>query len=146
MIALHCMVWFLMWLILLILTYAGRISSLRTAGSRLVFIDIIEGGQLVQGLCNFRRLEGSRLTIEAFKDTFRELQRGDVVRKCQTGRRTFEGIPTEPIAQDYGVHLTEALRENSRSSSTSCPHCFLPAFILCRRTSRTQRLEYATVT
>ena len=50
----------------------------RIAGSRLIFIDVVENGQLLQALCNFKCLKGH--TIEDFKAIFKDIQRGDIVR------------------------------------------------------------------
>ena len=50
-----------------------------------MFIDIIEEGHRVQGICNFRLIQGSGLTLETFKDFFHKLRRGDIVSKLACG-------------------------------------------------------------
>ena len=55
----------------------GRVAAKRSAGKRLFFVDIVENGQKVQALCNFRQVEG--VTLQGFKSAFQQLQRGDII-------------------------------------------------------------------
>jgi lysyl-tRNA synthetase class 2 len=64
------------------LTCSGRVSSFRSAGSKLVFIDIFQEGHRVQGLLNFRELAANGVSLQEFKDFSRKLQRGDILRTC----------------------------------------------------------------
>ena len=66
-----------------LLTVSGRVSSFRIAGSKLFFIDLVQDGCRVQGVCNFRRLSDSesQLSLEDFKKCYHQLQRGDIVSK-----------------------------------------------------------------
>ena len=50
-----------------------------------MFIDIIEEGHRVQGVCNFRLIQGGGLTSETFRDFFHKLRRGDIVSKLACG-------------------------------------------------------------
>lgn len=56
----------------------GRIHSIRRAGSKLVFIDVVSEFDRVQGLVNLGRLRG--VSVEQFKDLARLLRRGDHIR------------------------------------------------------------------
>ena len=60
----------------------GRVAGFRVAGSRLVFVDIVERGQCVQGICNFRTLSEGSTTAGQFRHFFRMLQRGDIISTC----------------------------------------------------------------
>ena len=66
-----------------LLTFSGRVSSFRIAGSKLFFIDLVQDGCRVQGVCNFRRLSDSesQLSLEDFKRCYHQLQRGDILSK-----------------------------------------------------------------
>ena len=61
------------------LTFLGRTSSFRIAGSKLFFIDLYQEGYRVQGVCNFRKLSESGLLLEDFKRCYHQLQRGDIL-------------------------------------------------------------------
>ena len=52
------------------------------AGSRLFFIDLLQEGSVIQGLCNFSRLTKSEVSIERFRHHCRMLQRGDVLSRA----------------------------------------------------------------
>ena len=58
-----------------VLSTAGRIRSHRLAGSKLVFLDILQNGHKVQVMCNKRLLDG--VTMDHFKKWSRLLRRGD---------------------------------------------------------------------
>lgn len=60
-------------------TLHGRVHSIRRAGSKLVFIDIVSEFKRVQGLVNIGRLED--VDVEQFKNLARLLRRGDHIRK-----------------------------------------------------------------
>jgi lysyl-tRNA synthetase class 2 len=60
----------------------GRVSSCRIAGSKLVFIDIVQDTHSIQGVCQFGKLDNSSqpdLALEDFRALFRLLRRGDVI-------------------------------------------------------------------
>ncbi|EER43374.1 lysyl-tRNA synthetase [Histoplasma capsulatum H143] len=56
----------------------GRIQSARIAGSKLIFLDLVQNGRKVQVLCNQRHLDGMGVTPEKFKQFYHLLRRGDV--------------------------------------------------------------------
>ena len=62
-----------------LLTFLGRVSSFRTAGSKLFFIDLLQEGHRVQGVCNYRKLSEGGLALEVFRKCYRRLQRGDIL-------------------------------------------------------------------
>jgi len=65
---------------MLSLTILGRVRSVRTAGSKLLFIDIVRDGRSVQGIINVGGLKGNKgLDYLSFH---RHLQRGDII--CKT--------------------------------------------------------------
>ena len=61
-----------------LLTFSGRIKSFRIAGSRLVFLDLVQDGHRVQGICNLRKLSECGVSPEEFKRFYHLLKRGDV--------------------------------------------------------------------
>jgi len=62
-------------------TLRGRVYSSRIAGSRLVFLDVVQDGFKVQGLCNSGRLETSGTSPEQFRDFWHVVRRGDIICK-----------------------------------------------------------------
>ena len=64
---------------LFVLRQPGRVSSIRIAGSKLVFLDIIQERHLVQSLCNFRILSETGVTTDEFKRFYQTVRRGDVL-------------------------------------------------------------------
>lgn len=57
----------------------GRLQSIRRAGSKLVFLDIIGEFEHVQAMCNWGKLSAGGVNAEQFKDLSRLLKRGDLV-------------------------------------------------------------------
>ena len=66
------------------LTQSGRVHSSRIAGSKLVFLDLVQNGTHVQALCNQRTLEEDGVTPEDFRRFYRIARRGDIY--CETLR------------------------------------------------------------
>ena len=62
----------------IVLRQLGRIRSYRTAGSKLIFFDLVQDNHHVQVLCNQRLFSESGVTKEKFKEFSRLLRRGDV--------------------------------------------------------------------
>ena len=65
--------------IVLALTLLGRVNAIRVAGSKLVFIDLVQEGQYVQSLCNYRMLSEVGVTIDEFKRFCQTVRRGDIL-------------------------------------------------------------------
>ncbi|MCJ1405603.1 hypothetical protein MMC11_008831 [Xylographa trunciseda] len=63
----------------------GRVNAIRVAGSKLVFLDLVQEGHHVQSLCNYRLLSEAGVTIDEFKRFCQTVRRGDVL--------STEGIP-----------------------------------------------------
>lgn len=63
----------------LVLIRVGRIYASRIAGSKLVFIDLVQDGKKVQGLCNLKRLAALGVTPEDFKAFYHLVRRGDII-------------------------------------------------------------------
>lgn len=58
------------------LIFPGRISSFRIAGSKLLFLDIIQNNYKVQGVCELSNL-GQNTSIDDFSKFYHMLRRGD---------------------------------------------------------------------
>lgn len=61
----------------------GRIKSFRIAGSKLVFIDIVENFCRLQAVCELSRLSATGVTLEEFNDFCKALNRGDTLSKLR---------------------------------------------------------------
>jgi hypothetical protein len=70
------------------LNMVGRVSSIRLAGSKLAFFDLVQDGQRVQGLCNLGLLSHTGVTPQEYKRFYQKLRRGDVV----SMRQIFLGV------------------------------------------------------
>ena len=57
----------------------GRIWSLRKAGGKLVFLDIVQDGALLQCLCNYRNIGLGDSNLEEFENFPNDLHRGDII-------------------------------------------------------------------
>ena len=55
--------------------------SIRRAGSKLVFLDLLQDGDRVQVLCNLRLLIESGVSAHDFRKFFHALRRGDILSK-----------------------------------------------------------------
>ncbi|KAI9719431.1 MAG: hypothetical protein M1812_003502 [Candelaria pacifica] len=58
-------------------TVRGRVISSRSHGTKLVFLDVLQNGQRVQGLCNLKLLERAGVSEAQFKKFYRIMRRGD---------------------------------------------------------------------
>lgn len=65
---------------MLSLTVLGRVRSVRTAGSKLLFVDIVQDGRSVQGIINVAGLKGHKGLD--YLNFHHNLQRGDIICKC----------------------------------------------------------------
>jgi lysyl-tRNA synthetase class 2 len=72
-------------------TLRGRVYSSRIAGSKLIFLDIVQDGTRVQALCNFGPLEAEGLTKQQFKAFYHLVRRGDIVEIAGYPHRTKRG-------------------------------------------------------
>ena len=97
----------------------GRVNSVRVAGSKLVFFDLLQEGHRVQGLCNFRLLSEASVTPRRFRKFYQTLRRGDIISKPlkaaelpEDGRifTPLVGITGIPYKTDRG-ELSVLLRE-----------------------------------
>ncbi|OAX81920.1 lysine-tRNA ligase [Emergomyces africanus] len=69
----------------------GRIQSARIAGSKLIFLDLVQNGRKLQVLCNQRHLDSMGVTPEKFKQFYHLLRRGDVFSVIGRPHRTSRG-------------------------------------------------------
>ncbi|KAK2787039.1 hypothetical protein FQN53_005739 [Emmonsiellopsis sp. PD_33] len=69
----------------------GRIQSQRIAGSKLMFLDLVQNGRKVQVLCNQRHFDALGVTPEKFKAFYHLLRRGDVFSVTGKPHRTGRG-------------------------------------------------------
>ena len=101
-----------------LLILLGRVGSVRVAGPRLFFVDLLQDGYRVQGLCNLSRLSGAAVTLEMFKDFYHKLRRGDILSKewAQAnldasseliGMTGLRGIPHRTNRGELSVLLSE---------------------------------------
>jgi len=61
----------------------GRLTSLRLAGSKLAFFDLVQDYMRVQVVCNFSKVAFAGVSQKDFRNFFRLLQRGDII--CKIG-------------------------------------------------------------
>ncbi|MCJ1245978.1 hypothetical protein MMC30_003182 [Trapelia coarctata] len=81
------------------LTLIGRVNSIRVAGPKLIFFDLLQDGYCVQGLCNFRVLSEAGVTSSGFKRFHQILRRGDII--------SITGIPHKTVRGELSVVLRE---------------------------------------
>lgn len=93
----------------------GRVSKIRSAGSRLNFIDIIGDNVRVQGVCNIRTLDD--VSQDAFKEYFQVLQRGDI------------------ISIEFLICVGSSANKMHRADGSSVQNQFRGAFYQSRKTS-----------
>ncbi|KAI9858622.1 MAG: hypothetical protein M1830_006330, partial [Pleopsidium flavum] len=94
----------------------GRVQSFRSAGSKLAFIDLVEDGQRIQGLCNFSVIGNSECSAEAFRTFQRLLHRGDILceyilpslsGKMLNRRLAVTGVPYRSNRGELSIEATE---------------------------------------
>ncbi|KAF9635853.1 putative lysyl-trna synthetase protein [Lasiodiplodia theobromae] len=88
-------------------TVFGRVTSRRSSGSKLVFIDISDGAYTIQGLCNFGVLEKNGVPKEDFKRFSKLARKGDIF--------AITGHPTRTTSGELSILATEV------------PQCLAPA-------------------
>ncbi|KAJ5586808.1 uncharacterized protein N7459_002573 [Penicillium hispanicum] len=76
---------------------SGRIRTHRSAGSKLIFFDIVQDGHKVQVMCNKRQLEG--IEPSEFKKFYRVLRRGDTFSVTGRPHRTGRGELTVDVTE-----------------------------------------------
>ncbi|KAL8739580.1 MAG: hypothetical protein Q9190_007629 [Brigantiaea leucoxantha] len=69
----------------------GRVTSLRSSGAKLLFIDVIQGGQKVQGLCDLARLSQAGINESEFRRFTHQIKRGDIYRIKGLAHKTARG-------------------------------------------------------
>lgn len=83
-------------------TISGRVTSVRTAGSKLVFIDLENDGGNVQVVCNFGVLQEAGLSQERFRSFKHVIRKGDWYSFSGNPHKTSTGEPSL-LAED--LHL-----------------------------------------
>ncbi|TIA77623.1 lysyl-tRNA synthetase-like protein [Aureobasidium pullulans] len=78
---------------------SGRVRSVRTAGSKLVFIDIEQDDRVAQAICNFSHLDQNGVPREQFNAFKRVVRRGDWY--------TFVGHPHKAQGGEESILATE---------------------------------------
>ena len=61
------------------LKMVGRVYSSRIAGSKLAFLDVLQDGYKVQGICNLGRLKAHGVAADSFKEFCNLARRGDII-------------------------------------------------------------------
>ncbi|KAL1647731.1 mitochondrial lysine-tRNA synthetase [Diplodia intermedia] len=88
-------------------TVFGRVTSRRSSGSKLVFLDIHDGGYTIQGLCNLGVLEKHGVAKEDFKRFSKLARKGDIF--------AITGHPTRTTSGELSILATEV------------PNCLAPS-------------------
>ncbi|KAF2140037.1 uncharacterized protein K452DRAFT_231265 [Aplosporella prunicola CBS 121167] len=83
-------------------TVFGTVSSRRSSGSKLVFIDLYDRGHTVQGLCNFGVLEPQGVEKSDFKRFQKLVRKGDIY--------AVTGYPTRTPSGELSIVATELPR------------------------------------
>ncbi|KAJ9150387.1 Lysyl-tRNA synthetase-like protein [Pleurostoma richardsiae] len=98
----------------------GRIRSIRRASSKLLFIDLVEEFERVQGLCNYGKFDSNNVSLEQFKSIARLLQRGDHVAitgrvtRTPTGELTLEATELPRLLSPSLVPIPEKLQDEDQ--------------------------------
>ena len=75
------------------LTLPGRVHSFRIAGPKLLFLDLVQEGHRVQGLCNLSKLSVIGVNSEEFRAFYHRLRRGDIFgMACPCLTQTFDPL------------------------------------------------------
>lgn len=110
------------------LTVLGRVRSFRTAGSKLLFVDIVQDGRSVQGVVNVGRLKGHKqLDYLNFQHY---LQRGDIVCKCSLSSLCVAEV--ESLHSIYWEPSSDCARR-AGGRSYGAPHGFVTVFAFSPR-------------
>ncbi|KAI9682304.1 MAG: hypothetical protein M1817_000358 [Caeruleum heppii] len=80
------------------------------AGAKLIFLDLAQEGEQVQGLCNLRRLSEAGTTLADFQDFSRVVRRGDVFSLTGIPHRTPRG-ELSILATDLPKLLSPSLHQ-----------------------------------
>ncbi|KAL8948023.1 MAG: hypothetical protein Q9222_005754 [Ikaeria aurantiellina] len=99
------------------LTWVGRVKSIRVAGTGLAFLDLVQEGHTVQGLCILRTIDPSGSSVSSFREFYRKARRGDIYGIKGKPHRTKSGqlsiLTTElpqlqsPCLHDYPTELQD---------------------------------------
>lgn len=107
---------------------AGKIKSIRTAGSKLVFMDINAGGHTVQAVVQLSHLQKGQpeSTVEEFKGLARLARRGDSYTVTGSPHRTARGqvsiLATElPAALSPSLHQIPSVLDDAETRARH-PH------------------------
>ena len=72
--------------------------SSRIAGSKLVFLDVVQDGNRAQGMLNFGKLEAAGISKDEFKKFYHIARRGDIVgRNHHPGCKGYMLIATQRL-------------------------------------------------
>ncbi|KAF4302101.1 Lysyl-tRNA synthetase class II [Botryosphaeria dothidea] len=127
-------------------TVLGRVTSRRSSGSKLVFIDIYDRGYTVQGLCNFGVLEKHGVQKGDFKRFSKLARKGDIF--------AVTGHPTRTTTGEISILATEVpkclapslhqIPEKVESPETLArqPHV---DFLVHQRRAATQRIRSSII-
>ncbi|KAF2091318.1 lysyl-tRNA synthetase [Saccharata proteae CBS 121410] len=97
----------------------GRVTSRRTAGSMLLFVDFQDRGDSIQGFCNFRILEEQKVDRDEFKKFAKCVRKGDIIRitghPCRSSSGELSVMATQlPEFMAPCLHqIPEELRKDS---------------------------------
>ena len=104
----------------------GRVNSLRSAGMKLLFIDLQQRGNAVQIVCNYAKMYGQP-NEGAFHEFCRTIQKGDVCSKSSTGiYLAAHSLPTQVSMAYHTVRVEASSLYKSRSFHNSCHHVCIP--------------------
>ncbi|EKG18145.1 Lysyl-tRNA synthetase class II [Macrophomina phaseolina MS6] len=126
----------------LTVTVLGRVTSRRSSGSKLVFIDLYDRGHTVQGVCNFGVLEKHGTPKEDFKRFSKLARKGDIYAVTGHPTRTTTGelsvLATEvPMCLAPSLHQIPEKVESAETLARQ-PHV---DFLVHQRRAATQRVR-----
>lgn len=103
----------------------GRLYSSRIAGSKLVFLDVVQDGSRVQGLLNLGRLQAHNVQADQFKEFYHLARRGDIVGMI-FGHTLLAWLPLTYTSEITGVPIRTKRGELSLNA-TRLPIILTPA-------------------
>ncbi|EOD44536.1 putative lysyl-trna synthetase protein [Neofusicoccum parvum UCRNP2] len=127
-------------------TVLGRVTSRRSSGSKLVFVDIYDRGHTIQGLCNFGVLEKHGVPKADFTRFSKLARKGDIFAVTGHPTRTTTGelsiLATEvPTCLAPSLHQIPDDVENPETLARQ-PHV---DFLVHQRRAATQRIRSSII-
>ena len=104
----------------------GRVYNHRSAGMKLLFIDLQQGGNAVQIVCNYAKMYGQP-NEGPFREFCRTIQKGDICSKPSTGIYLVANSLQTQVSKAYHTVRAEASSlYKSPSFHNSYHHVYIP--------------------